>query len=624
MSQPASPRANRALIIGALGVVFGDIGTSPLYAMRESFHAFGLAATPDNIFGVLSLIFWSLFIVITVKYLLIVMRADNQGEGGIIALLGLAKRAPLLSARASWWITVIGLLGASLFFGDAIITPAISVLSAVEGLEVFTPDLKRVVLPITVAILLALFLVQRHGSARVGRWFGPIMLLWFATLATLGAYHIVQAPQVLAAMNPLAAAHFIALHPFGAFVTLGAVVLAVTGGEALYADMGHFGRRPIRFGWLYIAMPALLLNYFGQGALLLSTPDALGNPFYRLAPSWFVIPLVLLATAATVIASQAVITGTFSVTHQAMQLGFMSRLEVIHTSASARGQIYLPFVNWLLLAATVACVLAFRNSTNLAAAYGVAVTGTMLATTLLLFVVARFVWRWPLWRAAGVMGLFLVIDLAYFSSNLLKIMQGGWFPLAVGVLVFTTMTTWHRGRALVRGKTLPDLLPLDLFLKSISPDSPMRVQGTAVFLSSQSGGVPHALLHNLKHNKILHERVVILTLAVQDVPRIAAEHRAEAEALPHNFYRLRIKIGFMEIPDIPHLLEHCRVVGLNFDPMDTSFFVNRQRVIPTSTPGMARWREWLFAAMAQSSANVTDFLHLPANRVIELGSRIEI
>ncbi len=623
MNRTARP-STLTLSLAALGVVFGDIGTSPLYAFRESLAAFGLTPTPLNIFGVLSMIFWAVFLVVTVKYLLIVMRADNGGEGGIIALLSLARRGQDLSERTQWWIAVIGLCGASLFFGDGIITPAISVLSAVEGLEVLTPGFAPYVVPITLAVLLALFLVQRHGTARVGVLFGPIMVAWFVALGAIGVYQILQQPQVLRAIDPAYALVFIAHHPFGAFVTLGAVVLAITGAEALYADMGHFGRRPIRIAWLYVAMPAVLLNYFGQGALVLHTPSAVQNPFYLAAPTWAVIPLVLLAAAATIIASQAVITGTFSVTHQAMQFGFMSRLEVIHTSAATRGQIYIPMVNWLLLAAVVACVLGFRHSSNLAAAYGIAVTGTMLATTLLLFVVARHLWHWSWPRTLIVIGTFLVTDLAFFSANTLKIVQGGWFPLLVGLLVFTTMTTWSRGRALVRAKVEPDLLPLELFLQSITDESPSRVPGTAIFLSAQSRGVPHALLHNLKHNKVLHERVVILTLAVQDTPRVADSERTELETLSKGFYRLRVKLGFTENPDVPHLLEQCRSLGLEFDPMDTSYFVSRQNIVPTRTPGMALWREWLFAAMAKSSTNVTDFFSLPANRVIELGSRIEI
>jgi KUP system potassium uptake protein len=612
------------LAVGALGVVYGDIGTSPLYTLRECFNVYSIEPSNANVLGILSLIFWTILIIVTLKYVWIVMRADNHGEGGTLALLALLLDSAWASSRSLWLLVACGMLGAAMFYGDGIITPAISVLSAVEGLEVATPVFKPYIIPITVAILVLLFAVQRRGTASVGAFFGPVMGIWFATLAVLGAWQISGHPGVIAAVNPIHALEFAARHGQGTFMTLGAVVLAVTGAEALYADMGHFGAAPIRAAWLSFVWPALILNYFGQGALLLSDPATLKNPFFMMVPAWGLYPMVLLAAVATVIASQAVISGAFSVTQQALQLGFIPRLEIIHTSAQARGQIYLPWINWFLCISVIGVVLGFKSSSNLAAAYGIAVTGTMLTTTLLLYFLARRVWRWSAASAGALIGFFFVVDVAFFAANTLKIVDGGWFPLVVAAALFTLMSTWNRGRALLYQRLYPEELPLDQFISLLSPDSPLRVPGTAVYLTARGEGTPHGLLHNLKHYKVLHQRVVVLTILTENIPRVPEAERLTLKELEGNFYRLTARSGFMEIPDVPRLLDDCKRLGFEWDEMETSFFLNRQRVIPTAGDGMALWREQLYAAMVRNAANATDFFQLPPNRVVELGSRVEI
>ncbi|HZP92427.1 MAG TPA: potassium transporter Kup [Burkholderiales bacterium] len=612
------------LVLAALGVVYGDIGTSPLYTLRECLNAYSLKATPDNVFGILSLIFWAIVLVVTIKYVSFVLRADNQGEGGILALLALALRGADRGRNSRRMIAVAGMLGAALFFGDGIITPAISVLSAVEGLEVATPIFKPYIIPLTIAILIGLFAVQRRGTASVGRYFGPIMVLWFTVLALLGIAQIVENPGVLRALSPGYALAFVPEHGVGAFVTLGAVFLAVTGTEALYADMGHFGRRPITVAWLYLVMPALLLNYFGQGALLIRHPEVLDNPFYLMAPKWALLAMVLLATAATVIASQAVISGAYSLTQQAIQMGFMPRLRVIHTSDQTKGQIYLPWVNWFLLGCIIALVLGFKSSSNLAAAYGISVAGTMLATTFLMYSVARHEWRWKTAGAAAVVGLFCLVDFTFLSANSLKIFEGGWFPLAVGAAVFTVMTTWKEGRDLFRGRIYSGSMELAPFLESIQSFPPLRVPGTAVYMTTHNDVVPPALLHNLKHNKVLHERVLLLTVTFADVPRVEESARVEVQKLPAEFYRVTARFGFMEMPDVPELLNQCRPLGLTCGMMETSFFLSREQIVTDKVKGLKGWRKKLFAVMFKNAANATDFFRIPPNRVVELGSRVEV
>ncbi|MFZ5561936.1 MAG: potassium transporter Kup [Pseudomonadota bacterium] len=614
-----------ALTLGALGVVFGDIGTSPLYALKECFHAsHGIPITHDNVLGILSLIFWSITVVVSLKYIAFIMRADNNGEGGIMALLALTLRSEHRRARRRRLLIMIGLFGAALFFGDGIITPAISVLSAVEGLKVATPVLEPYVVPITIGVLISLFLIQRHGTGSVGRFFGPVMVLWFTTLAVLGLVNISRYPQVLEAINPLWALQFVAEQRFIAFVTLGAVVLTITGGEALYADMGHFGRRPIRLAWFYMVFPALLLNYCGQGALLLSDPAAIENPFYRLVPEWGLFPLVVLATLATVIASQAVISGVFSITRQAVQLGYLPRLDIHHTSSKEIGQIYIPAVNWALLASIILLVLAFKSSSNLASAYGIAVTLTMICDTILAVVVARKLWHWHPALAVLVAVPFLVVDFAFFGSTSLKVLQGGWFPLLAGLLVFTVMSTWKRGRQLLFQKLSNETMPLNLFLNSIGGNSVQTVPGTAVFMTGSHHYVPHAMLHNLKHNKILHERNILLTLVTRDIPFVDEAERLVVAKVSHNFWLITGYYGFKEQPDVPALLAECASQGLEFDMMDTSFFLSRERLIATVAPGMAMWRERLFVAMSRNAASATDFFQIPTNRVVELGTQIEL
>jgi len=623
----ATPKTSTArLALLALGVVYGDIGTSPLYAVKETFNpSHGIPLTADAILGGLSTIFWALMVVVSLKYVGLVMRADNRGEGGIMALLALAGRA--VGERGRWRTAVVltGIFGASLFYGDAVLTPAISVLSAVEGLEVGTSALKPYVVPISVGVLVALFLLQRHGTGVVGALFGPVCLLWFAALAAAGVWNIAHHPQILAALDPRHALGFVTGHGFASFVVLGAVLLAFTGAEALYADMGHFGRRAVRLAWFGLVAPALVLNYFGQGALLIADPGALKNPFYLAFPGWALFPMVVLATAATVIASQATISGAYSITQQAVQLGFLPRVRVQHTSEHTEGQIYVPVVNWILLAAVLGAVVGFGSSSGLANAYGVAVMGTMLATTFLTFFVIRFGWGYPLWLCLLATGFFMVVDLVFFSAALLKIADGGWFPLAIGTLVFVVMMVWRRGRRAVLTRMAETSIPLERMIESLMREPPPRVPGTAVFLSSTPDATPHALLHNLSHNKVLHERVVFLTVEVGGEPTVPEERRVELERLEHGFWRLKLRYGFMQRPDIAHALGvTCRRI-LDFDMMSTSFFVNRQIVVPHSRArGATRWSERLFAAMARNAGNAADYFNLPPNRVIELGTMVQL
>jgi len=618
-------QSTAALALGAIGVVYGDIGTSPLYTMKEVFAGHHpIATSVDNVLGILSLVFWALTVVVSIKYVAFIMRADNNGEGGIMALIAVVQRAVAADTRIGWLLAVLGIFGASLFYGDGMITPAISVLSAVEGLEVAAPALRPMVEPIALVVLIVLFAIQRHGTHHVGRFFGPVMVLWFLTLATLGVYNVLQAPAVLAAVNPLHAIEFFAAHRGYAFLVLGAVVLAVTGAEALYADMGHFGRKPIRLAWFFFVLPALLLNYFGQGALLIQNPQAVVNPFYIQAPGWALYPLIALATAATVIASQAVITGAFSVTRQAIQLGYLPRMQIVHTSEHAIGQIYIPFINWAMLSGIVVLVLIFGSSSNLAAAYGIAVTGTMLIDTVLGFVVVITLWRWN--RALAVFGLigFLAVDLAFFGATSLKIVEGGWFPLLIGIVVFTVLSTWKSGRRLLLQRLKSGAIALEPFIQGLVAHPPARVPGTAVFLTASKEGVPHALLHNLAHNKVLHERVVFLTVRTADQPYVPPERRIEIEDLGHDFYRIVVHYGFKDEPDIPNALALCEAQGLKFEMMQTSFFLSRETIIATGLPGMAPWREQLFIHMARNAESAMSFFRIPTNRVIELGSQVEI
>ncbi|MDH5287412.1 MAG: potassium transporter Kup [Betaproteobacteria bacterium] len=613
------------LMVGAIGVVYGDIGTSPLYTIREVFggpHA--MALTPANVLGLLSLVFWALVVVVTLKYVVLIMRADNNGEGGILTLTSLVSRGLEGEGRLRWWVVGLGIFGAAMFFGDAMITPAISVLSAVEGLEVVAPGLHPFVVPTTVAIMIALFAIQKRGTGSVGALFGPICAAWFVVIAVLGAVQIAGNPAVLAALSPHHAALFVADHPLATFLALGAVVLAVTGTEALYADMGHFGAAPIRRAWLAFVMPALVLNYFGQGALLLAQPEAVKSPFYLLAPSWFVLPLVVLATCATVIASQAVISGAFSLARQAVQMGYCPRLAIQHTSERQIGQIYVPFVNWTLLVAVLLLVVGFRSSSALAGAYGIAVTLAMLIDTVLIFFVMRRIWRWSFPAALTVALPLGLVDVAFLASNSLKIPDGGWFPLLVGGVVFALLTTWKRGRILLMQRLAEDAMPLDLFVSSIEAAPPTRVAGTAVFLTSTPDRVPHALLHNLKHNKVLHERVVFLTVVTRDIPFVAESDRFEVAPLGPMFYRMYAYYGFKEDPDVPALLEATGRRGFAFDMMDTSFFVSRETLIATKIPGMAIWRERLFASMSKNAVKASDFFHIPTNRVVELGTQVQL
>ncbi|BDV43781.1 putative potassium transport system protein kup 1 [Geotalea uraniireducens] len=614
------------LALTALGVVYGDIGTSPLYALRECFHGEHLLrATPANVLGVLSLIFWALIVIISLKYLLLVMRADNRGEGGILALLALLNP---WRARHGWgrMMTIsLGLFGAALLYGDGAITPAISVLSAIEGLKVATPLLTPVVVPTTIAILIALFLLQKRGTAGIGALFGPVMIVWFATIALLGIRGITMAPEVLAAVNPLHAIRLFARDGMEGFLILGSVFLVVTGGEALYADMGHFGRPPIRLAWFACVLPALLLNYFGQGALLLRRPFEATEPFYHLAPSWALYPLVLLATAATIIASQAVISGAFSLTRQAVQLGMSPRMRIIQTSSEEIGQIYIPAVNWALMGATVALVTGFHTSSNLAAAYGVAVTTTMVITTVLIFAVMRKRWRWGLLSASSLTAVLLTVDLAFFAANMFKVEAGGWLPLAAGLALFVLMKTWYQGRELLSARLQENVIDLRTLMEKISFAPPIRVPGVAVFMSGRLNHAPPMLLHHLQHNQVLHETVVLLTVVTEDSPRVAAADRLELEDLSHGFYRLIARYGFMQSPNVPVLLRACEPLGLTIDPDEASYYLARETLIPTErVRGMPIWREKLFAFMVRNALQATAFYNLPPDRVVELGQQVEI
>lgn len=611
------------LALGALGVVYGDIGTSPLYAFRECFAThYGHRVIPedDNVLGVLSLICWSLVIVIAIKYILFVMRADNRGEGGILALMSLVR--PRATKRRGLFIA-LGLFGSALLYGDGMITPAISVLSSMEGLEVATPVFTRWVVPLTVVVLIALFMVQKYGTARVGTMFGPVMLIWFTVIGVLGIVNIVHDPDILTAINPVYGVRFLLSHRIGGFLVLGAVFLAVTGGEALYADMGHFGARPIRMAWFVLVFPSLLLNYFGQGAVLLREPAAIQNPFFYMAPDWALYPLVALSTVATVIASQAVISGSFSLTRQAAQLGYLPRIRIRHTSAREIGQIYVPSVNWVLGICAVGLVIGFRASSALAGAYGVAVTATMAITTMLLAIVAHERWRWPAIGIFAFAAPFLVIDLSFFSANIIKILEGGWFPLLVGIITFTLMSTWRRGRLILGERISETAISEEDFLRDLAMKRVPRVPGTAIFLTRMAKGIPTALLHNLKHNKVVHEKVVLLTVDVEETPTLSEEERYEWRDLGYGVYRLEVHFGFMEDPDLPALL--ARIKGpVAFPPMATSYFLGRETLVPTKRPGMAIWREYLFAWMNRNSASASIFFSLPTNQVIELGAQVEM
>lgn len=613
-----------ALTLGAIGVVYGDIGTSVLYAVKEVFGSGHVPFTADNVYGVLSIFFWTLTVIVSIKYVVLVLRADNNGEGGLIAMLALASQAVKDKPELRKWLLAVGIFGTSLFYGDGVITPAISVLSAVEGLEVVSPAFKDWVIPLTLVILFCLFAVQKRGTSGIGRFFGPITLAWFMAIAVLGVSHIVHHPEILAALSPHHALRFMFTQPGVTFIILGAVVLCVTGAEALYADLGHFGKKPIRLAWFSVVMPALTLNYFGQGALLLARPEAVKNPFFMMAPDWAQLPMVFLATAATVIASQALITGAFSVTKQVIQLGYLPRLNVQHTSVRDTGQIYMPAVNWGLFVAIVLAVVMFRSSSNLAAAYGIAVTLDMLITTILTFFVIRYGWKYPLALCIAATGWFFIVDLAFFSSNLLKLLQGGWFPLLIGGAIFTLMMTWKRGRELLNEKLRADAIDLPGFLESVFASPPTRVAGTAVFLTAEPGTVPNAMLHNLKHNKVLHDHNLFVTVRSHEVPWIGLDRRLQIEPLGHGCWQVIVHYGFKNDPDLPRALEHLRGRGCDLEPMTTSYFLSRDNVVPTIGGGMASWREKLFAQMHHNASAAADFLNLPNNSVVELGSKIEI
>ena len=634
-ASPGRPRSaepvaysTATLTLLALGVVYGDIGTSPLYAAKETFNPeHGIALVRENILGGVSAIFWSLMIVVTLKYVMLILRASNRGEGGIMALLALATSAVRDKPKLAAALTLVGVFGASLFYGDAVLTPAISVLSAVEGLEVGTATLKPYVMPISLGILVGLFLIQRHGSGVVGLLFGPITLLWFLALGVSGVWNIAKAPGVLAGLDPMYALHFITAHGYASFLVLGSVLLAFTGAEALYADMGHFGKRAIRLAWFGLVAPCLVLNYFGQGALLLVDPGAVSNPFYLSFPGWALYPMIALATAATVIASQATISGAYSMTQQAVQLGYLPRMAIRHTSARAIGQIYIPAVNWLLLAIVAAAVVGFGSSDRLASAYGVSVMGTMLVTSLLTFFVIRFQWRYPLWLCAATTGFFLLVDTAFFAAAMHKILDGGWFPLVMGAGVFTLMVTWRRGRRELASRLQEGSIPLESFLQSLLGSHLTRVPGTAVFLTAGRNATPQALLHSLKHYKVMHERNVFLHVEFRDEPWVAEEGRVTCEPIAERCWRAVVRYGFMDRPDIPSALASaCTAQGIAADAMDVSYFLSREKIVPVEggAGGMAMWRDRLFAAMARNAGSITDFFEIPTNRVVELGSRVEI
>ena len=632
MTPSSEPRAARrggyllTLALAALGVVYGDIGTSPLYALRESFYGtHGIAVTPGNVLGVLSLVFWALVIVVTIKYHIVLIRADNKGEGGVLALMALVNGSRLargLSPRRV--MIVLGIFGSALLYADGALTPAISVLSAVEGLEIATPALASWVIPVTLAILVGLFLLQSRGTARIGAVFGPVMIVWFATLGVLGLSEVIQQPGVLAAISPHHAVRFFAEDVRRGFIVLGAVFLVVTGGEALYADLGHFGHRAIQIAWFAVALPCLLLNYFGQGALLLRDPAAAVNPFYHLAPSWALYPLIALATAATIIASQAVISGAFSLTRQAVQLGYSPRLRIEHTSSREIGQIYVPTVNWALMALTCALVLGFRTSSNIAGAYGVALSTLMLITTLMFYVMSREVWGWSFARAATVAGLFLWVDLLFFGANMLKIRNGGWVPLVIAAAIFLLMTTWQRGREILAKRMQEKTVALKMLLADLAAEPPLRVPGTAVFMSGTTDGTPPSLVHNLTHNKVLHERVVFLTVVTQDIPHVSRAERVTVKAIGKGFYSVIARYGFMDDPDIDDVLAACQVKSLDIPIAGTTFFLGRETLVASDRPDMARWREQLFAFMSRNALRATAFFKIPADQVFEVGAQVEL
>ena len=624
MTQARSSSSLAALTLGAIGVVYGDIGTSPLYALKEVFANGHVALTAENIFGVLSLVFWTLTVVVSLKYVVLILRADNNGEGGLIAMLALASQAVRSRPALRRKLLFIGIFGTAIFFGDGVITPAISVLSAVEGLKVAAPGLQSWVVPITLVVLAALFMFQRRGTEKVGRLFGPVMAVWFVTIAVLGLAHIGDQPAILKALSPHYALFFLVGHPGVAFVALGAVVLCVTGAEALYADMGHFGKRPIRIAWFGMAAPALVLNYFGQGAMLLADPSKVANPFYEMAPSWGLYPLIALATCATVIASQALITAAFSVTKQAIQLGYLPRLRVLHTSEHETGQIYVPFVNWGLFCGIVVAVVMFGSSDRLAAAYGITVTIDMLITTIMTFFVVRYAWKYPWSLVILATGFFFIVDLAFLAANVVKVVDGGWFPLLIGAAMFTLMMTWKEGRKLVAKSLRADAIDLKSFLESVFISPPTRVPGTAVFLVSDQGLTPNALLHNLKHNKVLHERNLFVTVRLHEIPSVGEAERFEMQALGNDCWQVTLHFGFKNEPDVPAGLERLRASGCSVDDMDTSYFLSRDIIVPTMGGGMADWREKLFVGMHRNASAAADFLRLPTNRVVELGSKVEI
>ena len=613
-----------ALVLGAIGIVYGDIGTSVLYAVKTVFADGHVALTPNNIYAISSIFFWTLTVIVSIKYVMLVLRADNHGEGGTAALLALASNAvkdkPALRRR----LLIVGMFGAALFYGDGVITPAISVLSAVEGLEVVSPEFKKYVLPITLVILLALFMVQKRGTGGIGKFFGPITLVWFAAIGVLGAVQIAGNPSILKALSPHYALMFMWSSPGTTFLILGAIVLCVTGAEALYADMGHFGKRPIRLAWFAVVMPALTLNYFGQGALLLSTPAAVKNPFYLMMPEWALLPMVALATAATVIASQALISGAFSATKQIIQLGYLPRLQMTHTSIKETGQIYIPFINWALFGAIVLAVIFFKSSEALATAYGIAVCGNMLITTILTFYVVRYGWKYPLWLCLAATSVFFLIDFAFLSSNMLKFVEGGWFPILVAGAIFTLMVTWKEGRYILNKKLREDAIELPSFLEAVFVNPPARVEGTAVFLTAAPGTVPNALLHNLKHNKVLHENNLFVTVRNHEVPWIGLDKRLEIESLGRHCWQVVVNYGFKNDPDLPKALQQIKGRGCELEAMTTSYFLSRDTIVPTVGGGMSQWREKLFSQMHRNAGSAADFLNLPNNAVVELGSKIEI
>ena len=615
-----------ALVLAAIGVVFGDIGTSPLYALKECFSPeHGIPFSEVAVFGVISMMFWAIILVVTIKYIVFVMRADNKGEGGVLSLMALALRSLQSGTKSYLLVMMLGMFGACMLYGESVITPAISVLSAVEGLEIATPEMKRFVIPITVTILIALFVIQKFGTAAVGKLFGPITLLWFISLAVLGVLNVVKNPEIFAAINPLYAVNFISEHTLMAYIVMGSVVLVVTGVEALYLDMGHFGKSPVRLAWLFCVLPSLLINYFGQGALLLADPEAIKNPFYLMVPEWALWPMVGLATAATVIASQAVISGAFSLANQAILLGFLPRMSIRHTSDNERGQIYMPFINWSLLAMVLFTVIEFRESGNLAAAYGISVTTTMLITTILLSIVMRKEWHLnPILIVCLIIG-FLALDLAFWTANLIKVKDGGWYPLMLGILIFICLMTWYKGRKLLRERVVKESIPLEPFVASLLAHPPHRVEGTAIFLTAHIDYVPVAMLHNLKHNRVLHQRILFLKLSTWDVPYVNDEERLTLKDMGGDIYLVRSVHGFKETPDINKVLALIQSkYQLEFDLMETSFFLARDTVVPSKLPGMALWRERLFSWMFQNAAKPSDFFQIPTNRVVELGAKIEI